>query len=189
MKSYAEKNFSKDYLEKVDIQNVGVYYDVPIENIAENKLGEFDIDEEQTSILLDHHSIYNSDEYVIDTSDISYEYTDEYEIDDFISGLMNYKAYDHYLVVLFGAKWNGASGYKIFNSYKECFCRDYDVSMYYKGSSSKGKVLSLKEYHHDCPMGHTSVIVGLTENEYQKLLYKDIDDIIQFGEKCADKCI
>lgn len=43
MKSYTEKRFSKECLEKVDIQNVGVYYNVPIENIIEEKRAEFDL--------------------------------------------------------------------------------------------------------------------------------------------------
>lgn len=188
MKSYVEKNFDKEYLKGVDIQNVGVYYNVPIENIEKDRLAEFDIEEGQTSISLDHHTIYTNN-FIVDTCGIDYDFTDEMEIDSFINDLMNYKAYDHYLVVLFNSKWNGASGYKIFNKYDECFYRDYDCSMYVTGASAKGKYLQLREYHHDCPMGHTSIIIGLTEKEYQKLDSASIDDIIEYGKQSLNKII
>ena len=90
--------------------------------------------------------------------------------------------YSHYLVVLFNSRWTNASGYKIFDKYIDCFIRDYDVSMYVKSSSGKGKSLGLREYHHDKPMGHESIIIGLTEAEYEKLENMSIEDIISYGK-------
>lgn len=189
MKTYVEKEFNKENLKHIDIQNVGVYYSVPIENLYENRRGEFDFEEEETSVLLDHATIYDDNTYVQNYDNIEYDYTDEYENSEFIHALMNYKAYDHYLVVLFGATWNGASGYRFFDKYDECFYRDYDASMYVTGASVKGKCLTLREHHHDVPMGHRSIIIGLTENEYQKLENKDVQEIIEYAENMFDKAI
>ena len=108
---------------------------------------------------------------------------DEIEINDYFKQLMNYKKYNHYLVVLFNSRWTGASGYKIFDNYMECFYRDYDNTMYVKGSSRSGKYLKLREYHHDKPMGHDSIIIGLTDREYEKLDNMNIDEIIDFGKE------
>ena len=100
---------------------------------------------------------------------------------------MNYNKYNHYLVVLFNSTWNNASGYKIFDKYDECFYRDYDNSMYVIGSSRSGKYLELREYHHDKPMGHNSIIIGLTDTEFEKLDRKGIQEIIDFGTECLGK--
>lgn len=183
MKTYVEKNFSKDYLQQMNIQEVGVYYNVPIKDIYEDKRNEFDYEDLNDSVLLDKISI-DSGYYVKNFDNIEYNYTDEDEIEDTIKQLMNYKQYNHYLVVLFNSTWTNASGYKIFDKYDECFYRDYDNSMYVFGSSKGGKYLELYEYHHDKPMGHSSIIVGLTEQEYNKINKMNIEDIINFGKQC-----
>ena len=185
MGTYAEKNFSKNYLKGMNIQEVGVYYNVPIRDIYEEKRKEFDFENLDDYILLDKYSI-DSGEYVENFDDISYEYTDEVEIDDTISQLMNCK-YNHYLVVLFNATWTNSSGYNFFDKYDECFYRDYDNTMKVIGSSRSGKYLELREYHHDKPMGHDSIIIGLTDTEYEKLRYKNIDEIIDYGTLCLSK--
>jgi hypothetical protein len=100
---------------------------------------------------------------------------------------MNYKQYNHYLVILFNSTWTNASGYKFFDDYMKCFYRDYDSTMYIFGSSRNGKYLELFEYHHDKPMGHSSIIIGLTDTEYNKLSKKSIDEIVDFGKKSLRK--
>lgn len=187
MKTYVERNFSKDYLKMMNIQEVGVYYDIPIRDIYADKRKEFDYDDlESDTILLDKISI-DSGYYVENFDNIEYDYTDEDEIDSVISELMNYKKYNHYLVVLFNSTWNNASGYKFFDKYEECFYRDYDNTMKVIGSSRSGKYLELREYHHDKPMGHNSIVIGLTETEYEKLNRKGIQEIIDFGTECLGK--
>lgn len=47
--------------------------------------------------------------------------------------------------------------------------------------------MELREYHHDKPMGHNSIIIGLTDTEYEKLRYKNIDEIIDYGRLCLSK--
>lgn len=186
MKTYVEKNFGKDYLKQMNIQEVGVYYNVPIKDIYEDKRNEFDYEDLNDSVLLDKISI-DSGYYVENFDNIEYDYTDEVEIEDTIMQLMNYNKYNHYLVVLFNSTWNNASGYKFFDKYDECFYRDYDNSMYVIGSSRSGKYLELREYHHDKPMGHNSIIIGLTDTEFEKLDRKGIQEIIDFGTECLGK--
>lgn len=189
MKSYMEKEFNKEYLKKIDIQQLGTYYNVPIKDIFEEKRAEFDYEDlENDTILLDRYSI-DSGEYVENYDNVEYDYTDEWEIEDILNNLMNYKKYNHYLVVLFNSRWTGASGYKITNDYISCFERDYDCTMKLVSGSAKGKFLELRESHHDCPTGHTSIIVGLTEKEYEKLDNMSIDKIIEFGESFVGKGI
>ena len=187
MRTYIDRNFEREYLKRVDLQQVGVYYSVPIRDIFEEKRAEFDYEDlKNDTILLDRYSIDNG-EYVENYDNIVYDYTDEIEIDYFFKQLMNYKKYNHYLVVLFNSRWTGASGYKIFNNYMDCFFRDYENSMYVKGSSRGGKYLKLREYHHDKPMGHDSIIIGLTDREYEKLYSMSIDKIIDFGAESLFK--
>ena len=114
MKTYVEKNFGKDYLQQMNIQEVGVYYNVPIRDIYEDKRSEFDYEDLNDTILLDKISI-DSGYYVKNFNNIEYNYTDEDEIEDTIKQLMNYKQYNHYLVVLFNSTWTNATGYKIFD--------------------------------------------------------------------------
>lgn len=186
MKTYVEKNFGKDYLKQMNIQEVGVYYNVPIKDIYEDKRNEFDYEDLNDSVLLDKISI-DSGCYVENFDNIEYDYTDEVEIEETIMQLMNYNKYNHYLVVLFNATWTNSSGYKFFDKYDECFYRDYDNTMKVIGSSRSGKYLELREYHHDKPMGHNSIIIGLTDTEYEKLRYKNIDEIIDYGRLCLSK--
>lgn len=186
MKTYVDKNFKREYIKRVDLQQVGAYYSIPIQDIYENKREEFDYENMEDRILIDRATL-DSGEYVENFDNVEYDYTDEIEIDDYLTSLMNCKQYNHYLVVLFNARWTNASGYKFFDNYTECFYRDYDNTMYVKGSSRNGKYLKLKEYHHDKPMGHDSIIIGLTDTEYEKLQDKNIDDIINYGYECLGK--
>lgn len=189
MKTYVDKYFSRDFFKTTDLQQVGVYYNVPVENIKKDKLGEFDYDEDVSCIMLDANTIYNSDEYVESYDGIDYGYTDEYEIDDVLSCLMDVKKYNRFLVVAFNCTWSGASGYSIKDNYIDCFVRNYDSTMYVVGSSKNGKYLEARESHHDVPCGHKTIIVGLTDKEYEKLENKDVDYVINYGKNCLDKII
>ena len=189
MKTYIDRFFSRDFFKNTDLQQVGVYYDVPVENIKKEKLNEFDYDEDMNYVLLDSNTIYNCDDYVEDYDGIEYSYTDEIEIDDTFSYLMDSKKYNKYLVVAFNCTWNGASGYSFKDNYIDCFVRDYDSTMYVTGSSKNGKYLRLRESHHDVPCGHNTIVIGLTDNEYNKLEGKDVDYIINYGKECLNKTV
>lgn len=187
-KTYIDKFFSREYLTKMDIQKYGVYYNVPIENIKKEKLDELYIEEDDETALLDGNSIYDFD-YLDSYDDIEYEYTDESDIEYFLSELMDSKKYSRFLVVAFNCTWNGASGYSFKDDYIDCFVRNYDSTMYITGSSRSGKYLELRESHHDVPMGHTTIVIGLTDSEYEKLENKDVEYIINYGKECLNKII
>lgn len=187
-KTYIDKFFSREYLTKMDIQKYGVYYNVPIENIKKDKLDELYIEEDDETALLDGNSIYDFD-YLDSYDDIEYEYTDESDIEYFLSELMDSKKYSRFLVVAFNCTWNGASGYSFKDDYIDCFVRSYDSTMYVTGSSRSGKYLELRESHHDVPMGHTTIVIGLTDSEYEKLENKDVEYIINYGKECLNKII
>lgn len=183
MKSYVERNFGKDYVKKVNIKEVGIYYTVPACDIIEEKRDEFDIENfDSEYVMLDKYTIDNGD-YLYRYCNLSYDYTDDLEYQSFINDLMDYKKYNNYLVVAYNCTWNHASGFKFVKDYKDCFYRNYDVSQYVIGSSKGGKSLELKEYHHDVPMGHKVIIVGLTDSEYYDLKDKNFDDIDNYINK------
>ena len=183
MKSYVERNFGKDYVKKVNIKEVGIYYTVPACDIIEEKRDEFDIENfDSEYVMLDKYTIDNGD-YLYRYCNLSYDYTDDLEYQSFINDLMDYKKYNNYLVVAYNCTWNHASGFKFVKDYKDCFYRNYDVSQYVTGSSKGGKTLELKEYHHDVPMGHKVIIVGLTDSEYYDLEDKNFDDIDNYINK------
>ena len=183
MKSYVERNFGKDYVKKVNIKEVGIYYTVPACDIIEEKRDEFDIENfDSEYVMLDKYTIDNGD-YLYRYCNLSYDYTDDLEYQSFINDLMDYKKYNNYLVVAYNCTWNHASGFKFVKDYKDCFYRNYDVSQYVIGSSKGGKTLELKEYHHDVPMGHKVIIVGLTDSEYYDLEDKCFDDIDNYINK------
>ena len=96
---------------------------------------------------------------------------------------LNYiiKDYEHYLVFAFNCRWNGASGYNITDNKLDAFVRDYDVTQYLKRVTKGNKACLLREYHHDVPMGHDVVIVGLTDEEYQKLNTFDFEKVEKFA--------
>lgn len=109
-------------------------------------------------------------------------YFDDVAFSEMISSLID-PDFSHYLIVLDGSRWNGASGYKIVKSFDSVLHRGYECSIYPVKSLQKGKVLILRESHHDVPQGHPSVIVGLTLNQYNKIENMDIDQILEYGTK------
>ncbi len=188
MKTYVEKSFDRNYIKNMDLQQVGVYYNVPIENIdkglADKQLADFESELDVDYVSVSAYELENSS-CIKSLENVEYDYTDELEIEDVFNSLM--KDYEHYLIVLFNATWTGASGAKITDKYVDCFYRGYDCTMYVKGSSKNGKYLYLRESHHDVPTGHSTLIVGLTESEYEKLEKMNIQEKIDYGEKCLEK--
>ena len=186
MKSYAERHsyYRADLLPEIELQSVGVYYRVPVKDLTEEWQKYCEEDQEYELV-----SQYDIDKDCLENYDnLEYDYTDDYEITEMLNGLMN-PNYNHYLVVLFNSTWNNASGCAIFNDYQKCFYRSYDCHMYVSGSSKNGKYLRLCESHHDKPCGHTTLIMGLTDREYEKIDRMDIDEVIDFGKSCLEKII
>jgi hypothetical protein len=101
------------------------------------------------------------------------------------------KPYDHYLVCAYHCRWDGVSGYKITDSLEDALYRDYDYHQYFIGGSRGGKTILLSESSHDVPMGHSVVVIGLTDKEYEKLSYWDVDfeTVIKFADENSKKII
>lgn len=114
----------------------------------------------------------------------------EYDEDDVVEFLNQFlKEYDHYLVVAYNSNWRGQTGYRFTDNIIDTINRNYDVTQNIIGGTNSKKSLLIKEYHHDVPMGHETIIIGLTEKEYEKLDYSSVEDIIKFADTKRDKII
>lgn len=110
--------------------------------------------------------------------------------DEFLDFMEQFlKEYDHYLVVAYSSNWRGQTGYRFTDNIIDTVYRNYDVTQNIIGGTNSRKSLLIMEYHHDVPMGHKTIIVGLTEKEYEKLDYSSFEDIIEFADSKRDKII
>ena len=191
MKTYATRYFNPDWLKNINIRDYGSYVWTPYLNIKSEYRNDFEIfdAEEYASVSVPYIEI---DELLDDP--LNYEWCmgsdfDEDEYMDFISELI--KTANHYLVCAYHCTWNGRTGYKFVDTLSDAFYREYDCSQYYKGGSRGGKSICISEYSHDVPMGHTTMIIGLTDKEYEKLSYWDVDfdTVIKFADENSKKII
>ena len=53
----------------------------------------------------------------------------------------------------------------------------------------KGKILKIREYSHDVPTGHDTIIIGLTDTEYEKLVYSNFESVIKFAQEKSKNVI
>lgn len=126
----------------------------------------------------------------IDIQEVGSEYDYEFSEDEFLDFMEQFlKEYDHYLVVAYSSNWRGQTGYKFTDNIIDTVYRKYDVTQNIIGGTNSRKSLLIKEYHHDVPMGHETIIIGLTEKEYEKLDYSSFEDIIEFADTKRDKII
>lgn len=190
MKPYAFKNYSERYIKDKNIQDVGSYVWTPYLNIKSEYRDDFEIydDEEYASVSVPY---IDRDELLDDP--LNYEWcmgSDfcEWEYKDFISGLI--KPNNHYLVCAYGSDWRGRTGYKFVDELTDAFYREYDCHQYYSGGSSGGKSIEIIEYSHDVPMGHSTMIIGLTDKEYDRLtLCENFETIIKFADRISKSII
>lgn len=110
--------------------------------------------------------------------------------DEFLDFMEQFlKEYDHYLVVAYNSNWRGQTGYRFTDNIIDTVYRKYDVTQNILGGTNSRKSLLIMEYHHDVPMGHETIIIGLTEKEYEKLDCSSFEDIIEFADTKRDKII
>lgn len=185
MKSYVEKNYDKEWIKGINIQETGTYYSVPFENLKKEYKEEYeDIKNEDGTLLLAESTL---NEMVENFDNVYFDYIDRDEIEEFIDSLL--ANYNNYLVIAYNSTWRGQTGYNIVDSKNECFYRDYDVTQNVIGSSVKGKILKIREYSHDVPMGHDTIIIGLTDSEYEKLVYSNFESVIKFAQEKSKNVI
>lgn len=182
--SYLSKK-DLEYLKNIDIQKVGVYYTTHISNIKAERRKDY-----KYYVIEDGIVPICETELLNDTIDLNYcdfNYNDEDEFYDFINNLL--KKYNHYLIIAFNSKYNGSSGYKIVDNIVDVFYREYECSQYIKNISKGGKFLLLREYSHDVPMGHYTLVMGLTDIEYEKFNNMPIENIIEVGKNKVENMI
>lgn len=185
MKSYVEKNYDKEWIKGINIQEIGTYYSVPFEDLKKEYKKEYeDMKNEDGTLFLAESTL---DKIVENFDNVYLDYTDTDEIDEFIDNLL--ANYNNYLVVAYNSTWRGQTGYNIVDSKNECFYRDYDVTQNVIGSSVKGKILKIREYSHDVPTGHDTIIIGLTDSEYEKLVYSNFESVIKFAQEKSKNVI
>lgn len=185
MKSYVEKNYDKEWIKGINIQEIGTYYSVSFENLKKEYKEEYeDIKNEDGTLLLAESTL---NEMVENFDNVYFDYIDRDEIEEFIDSLL--ANYNNYLVIAYNSTWRGQTGYNIVDSKNECFYRDYDVTQNVIGSSVKGKILKIREYSHDVPMGHDTIIIGLTDSEYEKLVYSNFESVIKFAQEKSKNVI
>lgn len=193
MKPYALKYFNVGYLKDVDITRIGMYVWTPYSNIKDEFKNEVDTpwtddyDEEYVPIF--ENNIF---EFCIDPMNYEYcmgSYFEEELLDEFFDNVI--KPFNHYLVCMHHYDWCNGNKYVIYDSLAEAFRRNYDVTQYYVGGSSGGKSICICEHSHDVPMGHTTIIIGLTDKEYERFSYWDVDfkTVFKFVDEISKKII
>lgn len=88
--------------------------------------------------------------------------------------------FPHYLVIACGCNWNGGNGYMFTDEITKTCKRSYDISL---DLLEEGKnAIKCRESSHDVPMGGNTYIIGLTEEEFELLEEKDLDELIKVAE-------
>lgn len=90
----------------------------------------------------------------------------------------------HYLVIALGCRWNSASGYMFTDEITKTCDRSYDVSLdlVEEGKNAIKCRESMVVISHYVPMGGTTYIIGLTEEEFELLEEKELDKLIEIAE-------
>lgn len=125
--------------------------------------------------------------YTDEDGEVLYDEWDDYLADDIMSEYI--KDADKYLVFARGCRWNGASGYKFASTTNDILSRSYDFSLVPTARSKGKKVLVCRESSHDVPMGSTTIIVALTEKEYEELEESDFEEVQKFAEDMERKAV
>ena len=96
---------------------------------------------------------------------------------------------NHYLVFAGGCRWNGASGYTITDSIEKTVERDYEVAITPVVGTPSGKTLVCRESSHDVPTGSETVIIALTDEEYEALEDAYFEKVSEFAEEYRSRAI
>lgn len=103
---------------------------------------------------------------------------DEYMLENILINALD--DFPHYLVFASRCKWNGESGYEFCDNIVDtCYRDDYDVNIAVQAEVAN-KALVCLESSHDRPTGSHTIIVGLTEDEYEKLSEANFNEIEQY---------
>lgn len=155
--------FSEELREKLENYYGPIDADCPYITLCATEINELEIPEE----YIDYDSM-------------------EFDEDSFEEILENkIGKYPYYLVFANSCTYNGMDGYKICNNIISTCSRPYEISLYLE-KEINGKAIVCKESSHDVPMGSTTIIVGLTNEEYEKLEDANFSEIEEFANKYID---
>lgn len=180
------------YSTEVNLQEAGVIYFIDNTDISdlsdeakEALFSDFGVDED----ILEESVIALSAADVEKYGLVPHFLTDTEWNDDAFNDVMDkyIKESDHYLVFASGCRWNGASGYRIANSKAEIVSRGYDAIITPVAGSRHRKVLVCRESSHDVPTGARTIVVALSQAEYEKLQYADFADVKAYAETMAER--
>ena len=167
-----------EYFRGKDIIKLMTEYPVDVEKLSEEHIECFDAEGIDTIWLSGQE---------IEDMEIPYDAVDWYFGEEIEEPLELMQKAPHYLVYASGCRWDGSSGYKFCENVRDCFERDYDVSLIFNGVLPNGKAMLLTEYSHDVPTGSSTVIVALSEKEQIRLANKDFYAIRDFALEYLEK--
>lgn len=98
---------------------------------------------------------------------------DEYELESLLIDYIG--KHPAYLVFASGCKWNGVSGYKICDDIKNTVIRNYDISLILINQFKNG--IECMEYSHDVPTGSPTYILGISNEDREKIEDMEFNDI------------
>ena len=154
------------------------FYEVDQTKLNSEQLRNFVGDSlDEGSLILSLEEIKNADilEEVIDWESGEF---DECMLESLLDEIVG--RYPHYLVIALGGKWNRASGYMFTNEITKTCERSYAISL---DLVEEGRnAIKCRESSHDVPMGGTTYIIGLTEEEFELLEEKELDKLIKIAE-------
>jgi|GEM_PF-1836674 len=181
------KNFKKACRQWADTNLTEAFtlYPVDIDKVTDEKfLKEYS--GADCTVLLDEKAINSYNQSVYEATDWSDGEIDEDFRDEVLSSLLR-PSYG-YLVFTRGCRWDGASGYKLVKNVEEAFSRSYEASISPVSVSTGGKTLVCCESSHDVPTGSETIVVALTEKEYDRLdYYADFEEVARFAKNHAEK--
>lgn len=171
---------------EAELQEAGTVFVVETHDLDEEAIanliacGYTDVTPGETGVIWT--DILTMSEAGIETYDAeSAEYDDE-QANDILSQFI--RPSSHYLVYAAGCRWNGADGYKLVHDMAGLVRRSYDATISPVAASKNGKVLICRESSHDVPMGSTTIMVALTDREYDRFKEADFASVRKWAEKC-----
>ena len=169
----------KEYYKDKDILKMRYEYPVDPRACDEETLAKiretYDIDEDCMLMMTGQD---------IEDLDVPYDAVDwswGEEIEGFDEEII--KPANHYLVFAQGVRWNGASGYTFAKTFGDALYRDYDHTMYIKNISKHKKAILFREHSHDVPMGNPTVVIALTDREYDSLKDREFSRVEEFAQQ------
>lgn len=149
---------SQDLYDKLNKEYASIDADCSTLTMSENDISEFHIPCEAID--------YDSFEF------------DEEELESVLTDLLGKHPY--YVVLASGCRWNGSSGYKICKNILEVCYRNYDITLILQEKHKDA--IKCIESSHDVPTGSPTYIIGISQEEYNRLIEAQFEEVVKFVE-------